>query len=344
MKKIIRILIIPIPILIKGILFKLYIFHKSDTLSSVNSDVEIDIEIKEKQLLSISDYEMLENNIDHTKILLQISNILNNDIIDIDKSQFIIDFNNLKNHIFKRLSIKKSDLNADCDFDMGNDEYFINKMSSSTLMGLNHPFNLEDQNSENSEYSDSDEEDSDDGIANSNNMLNKRYDAISRILNLQDAMPTKSMKKLEKQILNMANESDRGRRFLPIDIDENELLSNTKGLGGRKLTKAEKLQLKKEKRDSRRGINRSNFKNGDYELIRSDVLQKLILQKTYGVPANLLNQQLEIARKPIEEDNIGHKMLKKLGWDGGGLGANKQGIVEPIAVTIKNNKTGIGLH
>lgn len=37
--------------------------------------------------------------------------------------------------------------------------------------------------------------------------------------------------------------------------------------------------------------------------------------------------------KPISEDNIGNKMLKKMGWKTGeGLGTNKDGIIEPLPV------------
>jgi hypothetical protein len=37
--------------------------------------------------------------------------------------------------------------------------------------------------------------------------------------------------------------------------------------------------------------------------------------------------------KPISEENIGNKMLRKMGWKSGeGLGANKDGITEPVSV------------
>lgn len=45
---------------------------------------------------------------------------------------------------------------------------------------------------------------------------------------------------------------------------------------------------------------------------------------------------------PIPQNNIGFKLLSKSGWNGGGLGASKQGIVDPIAVTIKKNRLGLG--
>jgi len=31
-----------------------------------------------------------------------------------------------------------------------------------------------------------------------------------------------------------------------------------------------------------------------------------------------------------------------MGWSGGGLGSNKQGIVDPITAIMKNNKHGLG--
>jgi calcium homeostasis ER protein len=32
----------------------------------------------------------------------------------------------------------------------------------------------------------------------------------------------------------------------------------------------------------------------------------------------------------IAEDNVGHQMLKRMGWEGAGLGASEQGIQEPV--------------
>lgn len=45
----------------------------------------------------------------------------------------------------------------------------------------------------------------------------------------------------------------------------------------------------------------------------------------------------------LTEDNEGHKLLKRMGWnEGSGLGAEGDGIVEPIRETVKKDKTGIG--
>jgi RNA-binding protein 5/10 len=45
----------------------------------------------------------------------------------------------------------------------------------------------------------------------------------------------------------------------------------------------------------------------------------------------------------LGEDNIGNKMLRKLGWNAGeGLGKNKDGITAPIDVQIRGVGVGLG--
>lgn len=44
----------------------------------------------------------------------------------------------------------------------------------------------------------------------------------------------------------------------------------------------------------------------------------------------------------IPESNIGHAMLKKLGWESGGLGKEQQGIEIPISAVVKANRKGLG--
>jgi len=42
-------------------------------------------------------------------------------------------------------------------------------------------------------------------------------------------------------------------------------------------------------------------------------------------------------------DGVGLKLLKKLGWKGGGLGKNETGIINPVEVTLRSDKVGLGM-
>jgi len=47
--------------------------------------------------------------------------------------------------------------------------------------------------------------------------------------------------------------------------------------------------------------------------------------------------------KKIEKESKGYKLLSKMGFEEGkGVGKQKQGIVEPVGVKIKEGKEGIG--
>jgi len=45
---------------------------------------------------------------------------------------------------------------------------------------------------------------------------------------------------------------------------------------------------------------------------------------------------------PIDDNNLGNRLLRGMGWSGGGLGANGQGIAAPVVATIKHDKRGLG--
>ncbi|KAB1224804.1 SURP and G-patch domain-containing protein 1-like protein [Morella rubra] len=51
-------------------------------------------------------------------------------------------------------------------------------------------------------------------------------------------------------------------------------------------------------------------------------------------------------RAKIQADNVGHKLLSKMGWkEGEGLGSSKNGIADPImAGDVKMNNLGVGAH
>lgn len=56
----------------------------------------------------------------------------------------------------------------------------------------------------------------------------------------------------------------------------------------------------------------------------------------------LVKQSYKRAEK-INEDNIGNKMLRKMGWGGsGGIGAKKDGIAEPVFVDAADGRRGVG--
>jgi hypothetical protein len=57
---------------------------------------------------------------------------------------------------------------------------------------------------------------------------------------------------------------------------------------------------------------------------------------------------LAVAHTPIDDENVGHRMLRSLGWQGYGnaLGEtrqNKFALLEPVAVTRRKGKRGLGV-
>nr|XP_006632960.2 PREDICTED: NF-kappa-B-repressing factor isoform X1 [Lepisosteus oculatus] len=51
----------------------------------------------------------------------------------------------------------------------------------------------------------------------------------------------------------------------------------------------------------------------------------------------------EAQKQEIKEDNIGNQLLRKMGWKGGGLGREGEGITEPIKVKEQFTREGLGL-
>ncbi|CDQ87139.1 unnamed protein product [Oncorhynchus mykiss] len=51
----------------------------------------------------------------------------------------------------------------------------------------------------------------------------------------------------------------------------------------------------------------------------------------------------EASRQEIKEDNIGNQLLRKMGWKGGGLGREGEGISEPIKVKEQFSREGLGM-
>ncbi|XP_069468809.1 NF-kappa-B-repressing factor [Ambystoma mexicanum] len=51
----------------------------------------------------------------------------------------------------------------------------------------------------------------------------------------------------------------------------------------------------------------------------------------------------EAYKEKIKDDNIGNQLLRKMGWTGGGLGKEGEGIAEPISVKEQFKREGLGL-
>lgn len=65
---------------------------------------------------------------------------------------------------------------------------------------------------------------------------------------------------------------------------------------------------------------------------------------TPTVTGNLgLDSTAEKSSESISNDNVGMKMMKMMGWSGGGLGKTSQGITEPVSVQQQMTREGLGL-
>jgi len=61
------------------------------------------------------------------------------------------------------------------------------------------------------------------------------------------------------------------------------------------------------------------------------------------LPKNMRKPEKPKEEPKIDESNIGHKLLQKMGWKAGtGLGSDGGGITKPIEVVVKNDKSGVG--
>ncbi|BFZ05853.1 hypothetical protein BsWGS_08892 [Bradybaena similaris] len=58
---------------------------------------------------------------------------------------------------------------------------------------------------------------------------------------------------------------------------------------------------------------------------------------------DMLNELYDQSEVGIEEDNVGNRLLRKMGWYGGGVGKHGSGIVEPVSMSTVLNREGLGL-
>lgn len=83
-------------------------------------------------------------------------------------------------------------------------------------------------------------------------------------------------------------------------------------------------------------------------LKRTQAVVKSNLRKEGHADAISRNQIIarsgeESMRQEIKEDNIGNQLLRKMGWTGGGLGREGEGIAEPIMVKEQFTREGLGM-
>ncbi|KAG6676877.1 hypothetical protein I3842_14G000700 [Carya illinoinensis] len=81
---------------------------------------------------------------------------------------------------------------------------------------------------------------------------------------------------------------------------------------------------------------------GDY--IPPEELEKFLATCNDAAAQKSAREAAEKAK--IQADNVGHKLLSKMGWkEGEGLGSSKSGIADPImAGNVKMNNLGVGAH
>ena len=46
---------------------------------------------------------------------------------------------------------------------------------------------------------------------------------------------------------------------------------------------------------------------------------------------------------PIPAETVGHRLLQKMGWSGGGLGSDGRGMADPVDIVMRAKGAGLGL-
>lgn len=105
-----------------------------------------------------------------------------------------------------------------------------------------------------------------------------------------------------------------------------------------------KKNIKKAKRKNKNGntIIHSTSSGSLYTKSSRSPAETVSMQKTLVVSFPQNHVQMEGLSTPISSDNKGSQLLKRMGWDGGSLGQQGDGIVEPIGIHIKRDNKGIG--
>ncbi|XP_023292359.2 NF-kappa-B-repressing factor [Lucilia cuprina] len=78
-----------------------------------------------------------------------------------------------------------------------------------------------------------------------------------------------------------------------------------------------------------------------YTIKQNPLRDTIKIEKTNNkVVCGVIKTQQE--EQKIDATNKGYKMMKMMGWSGGGLGSQKQGREDPVGYLLKNNRAGLG--
>ncbi|XP_015120686.1 NF-kappa-B-repressing factor [Diachasma alloeum] len=77
--------------------------------------------------------------------------------------------------------------------------------------------------------------------------------------------------------------------------------------------------------------------------IKQQWAQNLNSNTDFSEKLNGTKKPDERSKECLGQDNVGAKLMKLMGWAGGGLGKSQQGITEPIAVPRKISRRGFGV-
>ncbi|KAA3471515.1 SURP and G-patch domain-containing protein 1-like protein [Gossypium australe] len=116
----------------------------------------------------------------------------------------------------------------------------------------------------------------------------------------------------------------------------------------KKAAQEEKMRTPKQSKDemppppSLQGSVKKGHHMGDY--IPQEELEKFMAACNDAAAQKAAKETAQKAK--IQSDNVGHKLLSKMGWkEGDGLGSSRKGIADPImAGDVKMNNLGVGAH
>ncbi|OMO69807.1 SWAP/Surp [Corchorus capsularis] len=117
----------------------------------------------------------------------------------------------------------------------------------------------------------------------------------------------------------------------------------------KKAAQEEKMRPPKQSKDEMPpppSIQAASLKKGHHmgDYIPPEELEKFLAACNDAAAQKAARETAEKAK--IQSDNVGHKLLSKMGWkEGEGLGSSKNGISDPImAGDVKMNNLGVGAH